>query len=236
MSIQTTSIAMFAASMLAATIAGADFETRDFTFETAAERTHAARLFLPADEDRNGHAVLLIGGGNVQDMHWTVPGAIETPEGRFQFTIDGTSTTDADTLANAIADAGFIVMQWSSIYEGDPLHEQNRAMATPMEYPDSVRLAADALAAMRAQPEINADRIILLGHSLGASGVIETVAAILALEGRFVPPTVHLESPDPLCDVDLVGPRARASSARTVLANAFGFGGNNASLLLRACA
>ncbi len=189
MSSHTTCIAMLAAAVLAATVTNADVTTRDFTFESAT-RTHAARLVLPSEENRNGASILLLGGGNVQDMHWTVPGAIETPEGRFQFTIDGTSTTDADTLANVFADAGFIVMQWSSIYEGDPLHEQNRAMATPMEYPASVKLAADALAAMRAQPEINGTRIILFGHSLGATRACQItdddIDGLVLLGGAYI--------------------------------------------------
>jgi 3-oxoacyl-[acyl-carrier-protein] synthase II len=72
-----------------------------------------------------------------------------------------------------------------------------------------------------------------LGHSLGASGAVEAVAAVLALEAGFVPPTLHVEQPDPACGLDLVLGQARPLHARTVLANAFGFGGNNAAVLFR---
>lgn len=72
-----------------------------------------------------------------------------------------------------------------------------------------------------------------LGHSLGASGAVETVAAVLALEAGFVPPTLRFEQPDPECDLDVVHGAARSCRARAVLVNAFGFGGNNASVLLR---
>lgn len=181
---------ILAAALLGAATAHAETETRSFTFESESGRTHAARLLLPAEDDRNGFAVLLIGGGTVQDMHWTIPGVVDTPQGRMQFTIDGQSTRDGDTLANAIADAGFIVMQWSSIFEGDPLHAENPAMATPMEYPDSVRLAGEALAVMREQPEVNADQIILLGHSLGATRACqiadEDVAGVVMLAGAYI--------------------------------------------------
>jgi 3-oxoacyl-[acyl-carrier-protein] synthase II len=72
-----------------------------------------------------------------------------------------------------------------------------------------------------------------LGHSLGASGAVEAVAAVLALAGGFVPPTLNVEAPDPACDLDLVRGAARPLRARHVLANAFGFGGNNAAVLFR---
>lgn len=72
-----------------------------------------------------------------------------------------------------------------------------------------------------------------LGHSLGASGVVEAVGTVLAMQGGFVPPTLHVEEVDPDCDLDVVC-APRASAGETVLLNAFGFGGNNASVLLRA--
>jgi 3-oxoacyl-[acyl-carrier-protein] synthase II len=73
----------------------------------------------------------------------------------------------------------------------------------------------------------------MIGHSLGASGAVEAAAAILALEGGFLPPTLHLENADPECDLDYVPGASRPRQVEAVLANAFGFGGNNASLVLR---
>ena len=73
----------------------------------------------------------------------------------------------------------------------------------------------------------------MLGHSLGASGAIESVAAVLALDGGFLPPTINLETPDPECDLDYVPNQSRRAQFDAVLANAFGFGGNNASMVFR---
>jgi 3-oxoacyl-[acyl-carrier-protein] synthase II len=73
----------------------------------------------------------------------------------------------------------------------------------------------------------------MIGHSLGASGAVEAVAAILALEGGFLPPTLHLAHPDPECDLDYVPGASRPCELEAVLANAFGFGGNNASMVFR---
>jgi 3-oxoacyl-[acyl-carrier-protein] synthase II len=72
-----------------------------------------------------------------------------------------------------------------------------------------------------------------LGHSLGASGVVEAVGTVLAMQGGFVPPTLRVDDVDPACDLDVVC-AMRPSPGENVLLNAFGFGGNNASVLLRA--
>lgn len=70
------------------------------------------------------------------------------------------------------------------------------------------------------------------GHLLGASGVVETVAAVLSLEHRAVPPNLNLDHPDPECDVCLSGPVLRPLAAPCIVKNSFGFGGNNAVLVL----
>jgi 3-oxoacyl-[acyl-carrier-protein] synthase II len=72
-----------------------------------------------------------------------------------------------------------------------------------------------------------------LGHSLGASGVVEAVGTILSMNEHFVPPTLNVRDVDPACKLDIVIGESRPHRGRTVLANAFGFGGNNASILFR---
>ena len=71
------------------------------------------------------------------------------------------------------------------------------------------------------------------GHALGASGAIEAAICALALERRWLPPTVNLSSPDPACDLDYVAGTGRAAEPETSLSNSFGFGGVNASLVMR---
>jgi 3-oxoacyl-[acyl-carrier-protein] synthase II len=73
----------------------------------------------------------------------------------------------------------------------------------------------------------------MIGHSLGASGAIEATAAVLALLGGFLPPTINLDTPDPECDLDYVPHHSRRKELRAVLVNAFGFGGNNAAMVFR---
>lgn len=73
-----------------------------------------------------------------------------------------------------------------------------------------------------------------LGHSLGASGVVEAIGTILGMNGGFIPPTLNVTKVDPACgDLDVVHGQSRLHPGAAVLANAFGFGGNNASILFR---
>jgi 3-oxoacyl-[acyl-carrier-protein] synthase II len=74
----------------------------------------------------------------------------------------------------------------------------------------------------------------MMGHALGAAGAIEAVFCILALQERFLPPNINFREPDPTWKFEVVANRSRSASIRTALSNSFGFGGTNASLLLRA--
>ena len=72
-----------------------------------------------------------------------------------------------------------------------------------------------------------------VGHLLGAAGGVETVAAIQTLRTSQIAPTINLEHPDPECDLDYVPLKPRSADVRTVAKNSFGFGGQNAVLILR---
>ncbi|MCX5649721.1 MAG: beta-ketoacyl-ACP synthase II [Planctomycetota bacterium] len=72
-----------------------------------------------------------------------------------------------------------------------------------------------------------------LGHLLGASGGVETIATVLALRDQVAPPTINLENPDPACDLDYVPLVPREMPIRRAACNSFGFGGHNACLLLQ---
>jgi 3-oxoacyl-[acyl-carrier-protein] synthase II len=75
----------------------------------------------------------------------------------------------------------------------------------------------------------------LHGHLLGAAGALECVLSLLAMESAVVLPTMHLQAPDPACDLDYVPNAARkAPAVRTMLSNSFAFGGTNAVLVLGA--
>jgi 3-oxoacyl-(acyl-carrier-protein) synthase len=72
------------------------------------------------------------------------------------------------------------------------------------------------------------------GHCMGAAGALEFAASIMAMEGRFLPPTANLRVADPDCDLDYVPNAARHGiDVATVMSNAFAFGGTNAVLIAR---
>jgi 3-oxoacyl-[acyl-carrier-protein] synthase II len=71
------------------------------------------------------------------------------------------------------------------------------------------------------------------GHALGASGAIEAAICALAMDRGWIPPTLNLDRPDPACDLDYVPNTGRALAPDVVLTNSFGFGGINASLVLK---
>jgi 3-oxoacyl-[acyl-carrier-protein] synthase II len=74
----------------------------------------------------------------------------------------------------------------------------------------------------------------MIGHTLGAAGAVEAVAAIMAFERGIVHPTLNLNEASPECDLDYVPHVAREAKVRAVLSNSFGFGGHNATVILKA--
>jgi len=73
----------------------------------------------------------------------------------------------------------------------------------------------------------------MTGHLLGAAGGIEAIATAFAIHHGILPPTINYETPDPDCDLDYVPNQARKQDVEIALSNAFGFGGTNATLVLR---
>jgi 3-oxoacyl-[acyl-carrier-protein] synthase II len=73
------------------------------------------------------------------------------------------------------------------------------------------------------------------GHLLGAAGALEFVIAVICLYKGLIPPTMHLDTPDPACDLDYVAGRARTgANLQAVMSNSFAFGGTNAVLIAEA--
>jgi 3-oxoacyl-[acyl-carrier-protein] synthase II len=73
----------------------------------------------------------------------------------------------------------------------------------------------------------------MVGHLIGAAGAVEAIALALTLYEGVLPPTINQTQPDPCCDLDYVPNCAREMSVRTALSTSFGFGGQNAALVMR---
>jgi 3-oxoacyl-[acyl-carrier-protein] synthase II len=73
----------------------------------------------------------------------------------------------------------------------------------------------------------------MTGHLLGAAGGIEAIACILAIHDGIIPPTINYETPDPDCDLNYAPNQAARRPVRVALSNSFGFGGTNASIVIK---
>ena len=76
----------------------------------------------------------------------------------------------------------------------------------------------------------------MIGHSLGAAGAIEAVICLLALQSQFLPPNINFREPDPDLALNIVANESCDAKIDVALSNSFGFGGTNASVLIRKAA
>ena len=105
---------------------------------------------------------------------------------------------------------------------GTPLNDKSETLA--------VKLALGEVAARRA---VISSTKSMMGHMLGATGAVELVICAKTIQDRKVAPTIHLDEPDPECDLDYTPHTARDFAADLTLSNSFGFGGQNACVALR---
>jgi 3-oxoacyl-[acyl-carrier-protein] synthase II len=125
-------------------------------------------------------------------------------------------------MRGAIRDAGM---------EPDSIEYINaHATSTPLGDTVETRAIKNLFGARAADIAISATKS-MVGHSIGASAAIGSIATIMALHTGTIHPTINLDEADPECDLDYTPNIAQKRSIRTGLCNAFGFGGNNASIL-----
>jgi hypothetical protein len=169
-------------------------ETEHFFFEhTLADgvlRSYAARIDRPGPDAANGRAVLLLGGGLVTDMDWTVPGSVEQDGETLVLTSTGEATRDAETIGRALVDAGFVVMRWSSVHRDDPVaREAGAGAGMPIPFEDSVALGRAARDAFRARSPEARTKLAAVAHSLGAPRAAAIVddgfVALVFLAGAY---------------------------------------------------
>jgi 3-oxoacyl-[acyl-carrier-protein] synthase II len=129
----------------------------------------------------------------------------------------------AKAMSHALEDAGIVPEQIDYINAhgtGTPLGDLAETRAVKRVFGDHAYQLS--LSSTKSQ----------LGHSLGASGGIELVATVKALEHQVVPPTINLETPDPECDLDYTPRVPRERKLLAAMSNSFGFGGHNASIVI----
>ena len=159
---------------------------------------HYPTRFTHPAQVKSDTTVVLMGGGFGFDEHWTTPASYAF-EGRIvQVTIDGVDYHDADTIARGLAARGFRVYQWSSIPLEDEQGRANPALGRGIPYPELRALSRAALADARAMEGVDASRIVLVGHSLGAARACqiadEGVIGLVLLAGAYVSPFLDAPS------------------------------------------
>ena len=153
----------------------------------------------------------LIGYGATDDAyHITAP----SPDGQ----------SAAQAMANALADGG--------VKPEDVDYINAHGTSTPLN--DKVEtLAIKKVFGDYAYKIPVSSNKSMIGHLLGAAGVVELIATILSMQREMVPPTINYEFPDPECDLDYVPNKARPKKINVALSNSLGFGGHNATLVVR---
>jgi 3-oxoacyl-[acyl-carrier-protein] synthase II len=104
--------------------------------------------------------------------------------------------------------------------------------ATRANDPAETNAIKDALGEYAYRIPVSATKS-MTGHTIGAAGTIGTVVSALVIKNGVIPPTINYENPDPECDLDYVPNTARDKSVNTALINSFGFGGSNASIIIK---
>lgn len=152
------------------------------------------------------------GYGNTCDAHhYTAP----HPEGRGA----------AESMHLALEEAGYKA--------GENLYINAHGTGTPLNDKGETLAIKKALGEEDARRAVISSTKSMHGHMLGATGAVELIITALALKNGIVPPTVHLDSPDPECDLDYTPNKARHYQADIAISNTFGFGGQNATVALR---
>ena len=152
------------------------------------------------------------GYGNTCDAHhYTAP----HPEGRGA----------AESMRLALEEAGYKA--------GENLYINAHGTGTPLNDKGETLAIKKALGETEARRAVISSTKSMHGHMLGATGAVELIITALALKNGIVPPTLHLDSPDPECDLDYTPNTARKYQADIAISNTFGFGGQNATVALR---
>ncbi|MDR1758554.1 MAG: beta-ketoacyl-ACP synthase II [Bacteroidales bacterium] len=132
----------------------------------------------------------------------------------------------AKAMRTAIDEAG-------GLQNDDLLYVNAHGTGTPLNDKSETQALKIALGETKAHEAMISSNKSMMGHLLGAAGGVEMVATALTVYHGIVPPTIHLDEPDPECDLDYVPHRARKSNVTIAISNSLGFGGHNGCVAVR---
>ena len=138
---------------------------------------------------------------------------------------DPTGVNPARAMQMALADAG--------VGTDEIDYVNAHGTSTPLGDASETRVIKLALGEENARATPTSSTKGSTGHCLGAAGAVEAIFSTLAIANGVLPPTINYEEPDPECDLDYVPNEARPADVRVAMSNSFGFGGHNASIVLK---
>ncbi|MFQ5751055.1 MAG: beta-ketoacyl-ACP synthase II [bacterium] len=127
-------------------------------------------------------------------------------------------------MRNALKNAG--------IQPGEVDYINAHGTSTPLNDVTETKAVKEVFGAHALELPISSTKS-MTGHLLGAAGAIEAIYCIKAIEDQMLPPTINYETPDPECDLDYIPNQARKAKVDICLSNSFGFGGTNASVVIK---
>jgi 3-oxoacyl-[acyl-carrier-protein] synthase II len=150
----------------------------------------------------------------------------------YGMTADASHLTEPDetgepaglAMSRALRDAGVDVSEVDYV--------NAHGTSTPLGDAMETKAIKHCLGAHAAKVMISSSKS-MFGHCLGAAGALEAAATVLCMGAGKVAPTINLEEPDPLCDLDYVPNVAREAEVNVAMSNSFGFGGHNAAIVVR---
>jgi len=175
----------------------------------------AGTLVLEAQEHAEARGARIYG---------EVLGFAVTDDAYHQVAPDETGEAPARCISNALADAG--------VRPEDVDYINAHGTSTGLNDAGETKALKLALGEHALKVAISSTKS-MIGHLLGAAGAVEAIATLLCINHGLVHPTINYETPDPECDLDYVPNQARRLEVRTAISNGFGFGGQNAVVVLR---
>lgn len=135
---------------------------------------------------------------------------------------DGSGATRA--MSNALTDSGLSADEIDYLAAhgtGTPMNDPIETQAIKTTFGEAAyNLAISSIKSMT-------------GHTLGAAGALSAIAAIKGMHEGYIPPTINLDTPDPACDLDYIPNEPRQAEVKAAMINGFGFGGQNAAVVLQ---
>jgi len=153
--------------------------------------------------------------------------------GGYGISSDAQHITEPDPTGQHPARAMRMAMDDSGVGPEDIDYINAHGTSTPLGDASETRVIKVALGEEKARKTPISSTKGATGHCLGASGAIEAITSIFAVQRDVVPPTINYEYPDPRCDLDYIPNESRDWTTNVALSNNFGFGGHNACLVIK---